>query len=140
MFQRIAELELENQRLKEYIKELGKLQVVTDIKLEACSVTAPNLFSEKEIECVALHIVIQGGNPDLLLFIPHIKYYSCDDIKNYYLEKAVPWFCNMAKTYRFDLRVTNPNPFVVKNMDVEQHFFDVQHKEFPHNDQCTFAE
>lgn len=130
--QKIAMLELENQRLREHITRLGNLPVATDIKLEACSVTAPNFFSEKEIECIALHIVIQGENPDLQLFTPHKDYYSCDDIKNYYLQKAVPWFCNMAKTCRIDLRVTNPNPFVVKNMDADQHFFDVQHKEFPH--------
>ena len=133
VIKRVAALELENQRLREHIKALGNLQVATDIKLEACSVTTPTVFSEKEIECVALDIVIPAGcHIDHRLFIPRKEYHSCNDVIEYYVKEAVPWFCNMARTCRFDLRITNPNPFLVKNMDVEQHFFDSVHKEILH--------
>ena len=64
MLQKIASLELENQRLKEQIKNIGGIQVVTDIKMEACSVTAPTIFSEKEIECNALNIILENNQLD----------------------------------------------------------------------------
>lgn len=115
MSQRIAALEQENQRLKEHIKNIGGLQIATDIKMEACSVTAPTIFSESEIECVALNILLKRDvAPDIRLFIPENEYYSIDDVTKFYLKQAIPWFCDMARTCRFDLRLTNPNSFMVK--------------------------
>ena len=132
--QKIAALELENQRLKEHIKAVGGPQVASNIKMEACSVTAPTIFSEKEIECVALDILFKrDAIPDHSLFFPHKKYHSIDEVKSFYINEAIPWFCNIAKTCRFDLRITNPNPFVVKNMDAEQHFFDSQRNEISYS-------
>ena len=86
MLHKIATLELENQRLKEQIKNIGGMQVVTDLRMEACSVTAPTFFSEKEIECIALNIILDG------------KYNGNEKIDiDYYEKKAIPWFCYMAK-------------------------------------------
>ena len=39
----------------------------------------------------------------------------------------------MARNCRFDLRITNPNSFVVKNMDSEQHFIDLEGNDFSHS-------
>ena len=136
MLQKIASLELENQRLKEQIKNIGGIQVVTDIKMEACSVTAPTIFSEKEIECNALNIILENNQLDYShpLFDPHKPdLYTHAEIYDFYINHAVPWFCKMARNCRFDLRITNPNSFVVKNMDSEQHFIDLEGNDFSHS-------
>ena len=128
--QKVATLELENQRLKEYIKSIGERQVANDIKMEACSVTNPAVFSETEIECVSLHIIPTiNGSLDGSLFIPRSSFHSSDEIFEFYTKKAMPWFIQMAKTCRIDLRIKNPNPFMIKNMSAESHFFDLDGNE-----------
>lgn len=123
--QQIAALELENQRLKEHIKNIGGMSIASDIKMEACSVTNPTVFSETEIECVALNIKFPDiSRPYLSFFAPLKQNYSLDEVRDYYYQKAIPWFVSMTQTCRIDLKLTNPNSFLVKNMDVEQHLFD----------------
>lgn len=131
--QKVATLELENQRLREYIKNIGGRQIATDIKMEACSVTNPTVFSETEIECVSLHIIPTiNGSLDRRLFIPRCSFHSFDEILEFYTKKAMPWFIQMARTCRIDLRIKNPNPFMIKNMSSENHFFDLDGNEIPH--------
>lgn len=132
--QKVAALELENQRLREYIKNIGDRQIATDIKMEACSVTNPTVFSETEIECVSLQIIpTTNGSLDERLFIPRYSFHSCDEIFKFYTKKAMPWFIQMARTCRIDLRIKNPNSFMIKNMSSENHFFDLDGNEIPHS-------
>ena len=132
--QKVATLELENQRLREYIKNIGDRQIATDIKMAACSVTNPMVFSETEIECVSLQIIpTTNGSLDERLFIPRYSFNSCDEIFKFYTKKAMPWFIQMARTCRIDLRIKNPNLFMIKNMSSENHFFDLDGNEISYS-------
>lgn len=128
--QRVAALEVENQRLKEYAKNFNGMNIATDIKMEACSVTNPTVFSETEIECISLDIKWPDISiPPSALFSPENNHYSKEEIKDYYFQKAIPWFINMARICRFDLKLTNPNFFSIKELGAEQHFFDENRNE-----------
>ena len=119
--QKIATLELENQRLRESVKNAGGMQLATDIKMEAYSVTNPRDVSDVEIECVSLWIECQFKGFEHMLFGRHLDSHTQNELFEYYSNKAIPWFIRMAKICRIDLKITNPYPFPVNNMSSEQH-------------------
>ena len=122
--QKIAALELENQRLRESLKVSGGIQVATDLQLEACSTTTPKLMSETEIECVSLAVCYQMNNIDMSLFSSYPANISKDNILRYYRDDVLPWFIQMARICKIDLRVTNPFPFAVNNIEWEDRLID----------------
>ena len=122
--QKIATLELVNQRLQESIKSIGGMQIATDIKMEACSVSNPIVFSETEIECVSLDImVLKSQAPTRRFYDSILRDSDSGRLEQYYYEEAIPWFVRMARVCCFDLRITNPYPFSIKNMSAEHHLF-----------------
>ena len=139
--QKLAASELENLRLKEHIKNIGSTPIVTDLKMEARSITNPTVFSETEIECVSLVVKVKPGTiSDIDLFTRIRTANTENDLIRYYTESAIPWFIKIAKTCRIDLRITNPNSYIVKNMRGENYFVDSFGKETPVNWEEDFIE
>lgn len=119
--QKIATLELENQRLHESVKVVGGMQIATDLKMEACSVTSPNVFSETELECVSLMIIWKEQIIDRFVCNSTPSRHSSQELLQHYKEDALPWFARMVRICRIDLRITNPYPFAIDNLRFEQH-------------------
>ena len=123
--QKLAAIELENQRLKELIKNMGNVPIVADIKMEARSITNLTVFSETEIECVSLAIKVETGNIFNIDLFTNIRTANTENnLKKYYIQEAIPWFVKMAKTCRVDLRITNPNSYMIKNMRGDNYWAD----------------
>ncbi len=122
--QKIAALELENQRLKESLKLSGGIQIATDLQMEACSTTTPNLWSESEVECVSIAICYQMDNIDMSLFSTYPPHISKDNVLKYYRDEVLPWFIQMARICKLDLKVANPFPFAVNNIEWEDCLID----------------
>ncbi len=49
---------------------------------------------------------------------------------NFYVREAIPWFCNMAKICCFDIRITNTNSCILKNLEAEEFFCDSDGKKY----------
>ncbi len=132
--QEIDALKKENQQLKEQIKNIGDSQIVTDIKIDARSVTAHKSFLQNDIECIALNIQYDQTKKnklqDTILSVETYPYlYSGLDVEDaelydYYINNAVPWFCNVARTCCINIRITNTNNYAIKNIYIEHSFLD----------------
>ncbi len=132
--QEIVALKKENQQLKEQIKNIRDSQIVTDIKIDASSITAHKSFLQNDIECIALNIqydqIKKSKLQDTILSVETYPYlYSELDVENaelydYYINKAMPWFCNVARTCCINIRITNPNHYAIKNINIEHSFLD----------------
>ncbi|MBN2643159.1 MAG: DUF4062 domain-containing protein [Victivallales bacterium] len=121
MLRKVAELELENQRLREHIKGLGSTPIANDITMEAASVTNPDYFSDSEIECVSVNLKISQGNIPAE-FLQFKSPYNLDDMVKFWQE-ALKWFQYMLQVCRFDLKISNPNQFIIENMDGDYSFY-----------------
>ena len=119
--QRIAALELENQRLRESVKSASGMQIATDLKMEAYSVTNPRAASDVEIECISMLIKWKEQIIDRFACNTNPSRHSSQELVQHYKEDALPWFVRMARVCRFDLRITNPYQFAIDNLRFEQH-------------------
>ena len=126
LLQQNDRLKQDNQELNEQLSDIQRILTVPDVKIEACSASAPEIFSENEIECIAVNFKYNRNlipDIDLQLFEPKKANVTRKEVYDYYINKAVPWLCNMAKTCRVDLKISNPYPFTLRNMHIEQHVF-----------------
>lgn len=118
LLRKVAEMELENQRLREQLKSFGAVPIANDMKMEAASITNPSYFSDSEIECVSIDLRILDNNTTPQFFKKN-HYNSVKSI-NFWID-TVKWFQHMLKICRFDLKITNPNSFQIENIGAEQH-------------------
>lgn len=107
----------------------GNMQIAKDIKMEVCSATNPDVFSEKEIECVSFVIDYQLKSIDMYLFEGYQPICSTDKMLRYYRSEALPWVIQVAKTCQLVIKITNPYPFPLNKIEWEDRLFDLEGQE-----------